>query len=123
MVFSRYLPISSCAARLTRGFSIIEVLVALVILSVGLLGLAALQAEGLRGSSSAIQRTAAVNLASDIADRMRANRAALDSYVVNAATTPSTPATRCVEVVSGGTAVVPSPCTAAQMATDRKSVV
>ena len=67
----------------TSGFSIIEVLVALVILSVGLLGLAALQAEGLRGTSAAIQRTTAVSYASDIADRMRANNSGLANYVVS----------------------------------------
>jgi type IV pilus assembly protein PilV len=65
-----------------NGFSMIEVLIALVVLSVGLLGLAALQAEGLRGSSSALQRTGAVAYASDIADRMRANRMGLASYEV-----------------------------------------
>lgn len=67
------------------GFSLIEVLVALVVLSVGLLGLAALQAEGLRGSGSALVRFQATRLMSDISDRMRANRAGLDDYVVTAA--------------------------------------
>ena len=64
------------------GFSLIEVLVALVILSVGLLGLAALQAEGLRGSSTAKFRFHAVRLMGDIADRMRANEAGLADYAV-----------------------------------------
>jgi type IV pilus assembly protein PilV len=56
------------------GFSLIEILIALVVLSIGLLGLAALHAESLRGSRSAYLRTKAVTLASDMADRMRANR-------------------------------------------------
>lgn len=59
-----------------RGFTLIEVLVALLILSVGLLGLAALQGRGLRDNHSALLRSQAVNQAEDILDRMRANRAA-----------------------------------------------
>jgi type IV pilus assembly protein PilV len=58
------------------GFSLIEILITLVVLSIGLLGLAALHAEGLRSGRSAFLRTKAVSLASDMADRMRANRPA-----------------------------------------------
>jgi len=57
-----------------QGFTLIEVLVALVILSVGLLGLAALQTGGLRNNNSALIRSQAVLAAEDILDRMRANR-------------------------------------------------
>jgi type IV pilus assembly protein PilV len=63
-----------------RGFTLIEVLVALVVLAVGMLGLAVLLVEGLQGSRSAIEHTQAVNLAADIAERMRSNRAAAASY-------------------------------------------
>jgi type IV pilus assembly protein PilV len=55
---------------------LIEVLVAIVILAIGLLGLAALQSNGLRGSQESYLRTQATLLASDITDRMRANRLA-----------------------------------------------
>jgi type IV pilus assembly protein PilV len=57
-----------------QGFTLIEVLVALVILSVGLIGLAALQTGGLRNNNSALIRSQAVLAAEDILDRMRANR-------------------------------------------------
>ena len=63
------------AVRVDSGFSLIEVLVALLILSVGLLGLAGLQSRGLRESNSALLRSQAVQYAEDILDRMRANRA------------------------------------------------
>lgn len=63
-----------------RGFSLVEVLVALVILSVGMLGIAALYVESLRSGRSALSRTQAVTLASDIADRIRANPAAKSAY-------------------------------------------
>lgn len=65
--------------RNQQGVSLIEILIALVILSVGLLGMAGLQARTLSLNHSAYQRTQAVNMSYDIADRMRANRrAALD---------------------------------------------
>jgi len=62
------------------GFSLVEALVALVVLSIGMLGIAALHVEGLRSARTALTRTAAVALASDIADRIRANRAAKTEY-------------------------------------------
>ncbi|MGB5671482.1 MAG: type IV pilus modification protein PilV [Sedimenticolaceae bacterium] len=58
----------------TRGFTLLEVLVALIVLSIGLLGLSGLQTTGLRGNHSALLRSEATMLANDILDRMRANR-------------------------------------------------
>jgi len=62
-------------ARVDRsaGFTLIEALVALIVLSVGLLGVAGLQLAGLKYTSSAASRTQASYLANDIMDRMRAN--------------------------------------------------
>lgn len=54
----------------------LEVLVTILIMSVGLLGLAGLTAASMRNNHGAYHRTQAVWLAYDIADRMRANRAA-----------------------------------------------
>lgn len=59
--------------RRAAGFSLVEVLVALVVMAVGLLGIAGLYVEGLRAGRTAVYRSAAVNLASDMADRIRAN--------------------------------------------------
>jgi len=56
------------------GFTLLEVLVAVMVLSIGLLGLASLQVNGLRFNHSAYMRTQATLLAEEIADRMRANR-------------------------------------------------
>ncbi len=58
---------------LNHGFSLLEVLVAIVILSVGLLGIAGLQVKGLQVNHSSYMRTQATLLAYDMADRMRAN--------------------------------------------------
>lgn len=63
-----------------RGFTIVEALVALVVLAVGMLGIASLYVTTLRASGSAISRMHAINLASDLADRIRANRTAEAAY-------------------------------------------
>jgi type IV pilus assembly protein PilV len=72
-------PRDPLACRAT-GFTLVEVLVALVVLSVGLLGLATLSLDGLRVSRDALHGTHAVALAADLADRVRANRAPADAY-------------------------------------------
>lgn len=56
-----------------RGFTLLEVMVALLILSIGLLGLAALQLTGMRFNTDAYTRTQATIFAYDIIDRIRAN--------------------------------------------------
>lgn len=58
------------------GFTLVEALVALLVLSIGLLGVAGLQLTALRNNNSASYRSQATYLAYDIADRMRANRRA-----------------------------------------------
>ena len=87
-----------------RGFTIVEALVALVVLAVGMLGIASLYVTTLRASGSATSRMQAINLAGDLGDRIRANRTAQAAYAGAAAANGTT----CI-----GTAVT---CTAAQMA-------
>ncbi len=89
-----------------RGFSIVEVLVALVVLAVGMLGIAGLYVTSLRASGSAILRTQAVNLAGDLADRIRANPNAGSAYVG-----PASSGNNC----SGAS---PTTCGAAELAAD-----
>lgn len=57
-----------------RGATLIEVLITLVLLSVGLLGMAGLQALSMQSNHSAYYRSQATFLAYDIGERMRANR-------------------------------------------------
>lgn len=64
------------------GFTLIEVLIAMVVLAVGLLGLAGLQATSLRNSQSAYNRSQATQLTYDLADRMRANIPGVATYTV-----------------------------------------
>lgn len=58
----------------SRGFTLVEILVTLVVLSIGLLGLAGLQLNGLKSNHSAYLRSQATILTQDIIDRMRVNR-------------------------------------------------
>ncbi len=61
------------ARNRSRGFTLIEVLVSMIILAVGLLGIAGLQAMGLRNNQSALLRSQATLCAYDMSDRMRTN--------------------------------------------------
>ncbi len=60
---------------LNRGATLIEILVALLVLSFGILGMVALQARAIKGNHSAMQRTQAVMMSYYILDAMRVDRA------------------------------------------------
>lgn len=76
--------------RISRGVSLVEVLVALVVLSVGMLGIAAMFVESVRNSRTALLRTQAINLVGDMADRIRANASARGAYdLARGAATPA----------------------------------
>ena len=66
--------------KTNTGFTLIEVLIAMLVLAVGLLGLAGLQATSLKNNQSAYNRSQATQLAYDMADRMRANVAGVATY-------------------------------------------
>jgi type IV pilus assembly protein PilV len=70
---------SRTARSRSRGFSLIEVLITILILAIGLLGMAALQAVSMRSNQSANFRTQATALAYMIIDRMRANSDAVQT--------------------------------------------
>lgn len=70
-----------CAApRHVRGMSLIEVLVSVLVLSVGLLGIAAMQSLALRGGQSSMETSQAVMQTSSIIEAMRANRTNAANY-------------------------------------------
>jgi len=71
--------------RHARGVTLIEVLVTMVIVAVGLLGLAGMQVRGLSIQKDAHGRAIATQLALDIADRMRSNVGAVGSYTFTTA--------------------------------------
>ncbi|MBK5964020.1 type IV pilus modification protein PilV [Thiocystis minor] len=76
--------LATCAVSRQRGFTLIEVLIAALVLSVGLLGLAGLQAVSLKLNQGSSLRTQATNLAYEITDAMRANRGNAEDYEENA---------------------------------------
>lgn len=64
-----------------RGISLIEVLVSVVVIAIGLLGIAAMQSVALRGSQSSLESSQAVMQTNAILEAMRANRRNAANYV------------------------------------------
>ncbi len=95
-----------------RGFSLIEALVAVLVVAIGLLGVGELMLTGLREGAAALTRTRAIYLISDMMERIRANPDAQDAY--DCAIYAGGPAERgCAP--SGVPAI---PCTARELAED-----
>ncbi|MGH8279473.1 MAG: type IV pilus modification protein PilV [Gammaproteobacteria bacterium] len=95
-----------CARRSAAGFSLLEVLISLVVLSVGLLSVAALMSTTLKSNDSAYMRTQAEVEAYNILDRMRANNAAVAAghYIYTMPGAPSDanrPSTTCTGATAG----------------------
>lgn len=65
-----------------RGVSLIEVLVAVVVLSLGVLAMAGLQLSSLRGSQGALLRSQAATLTTDMIERMRSNLNNANTYAI-----------------------------------------
>lgn len=82
-----HLSIQSAAPRVQRGFTLLEVLITIVILAIGLLGLANLQSKTQLAQVESYQRAQAVLLLEDMLARINANRGQAASYV----TGPSAP--------------------------------
>ena len=77
--------VNSCSTHNRQtGFTLIEVLIAFVILSVGLLGIVSLQAMSKTFTHQAVQRTQAVSLADAIIERIRVNPTGLLTYTASA---------------------------------------
>lgn len=72
-------------ARRSAGFTLVEAMVALVILSVGMIGVAALHGQSLSAGRTAQFRSVAINLTADMADRIRVNRLGAAAYAGPAA--------------------------------------
>lgn len=69
--------------RKNEGFSLIEVLIAIVVGALGLLGLAAILSLSVKHTKSSVYRTTATILASQLADSIRVNRNAMGAYVTS----------------------------------------
>jgi type IV pilus assembly protein PilV len=75
------------------GFSLLEVMIALLILAIGLLGTAGLMLQSTKSNQSSYQRTQASLLAYDLAERMRLNSSVAisgNAYLLSSTATPGT---------------------------------
>lgn len=91
--------------RASAGFSLVEAMVSLIVISVGMIGIAALYGQGLSAGRTALSRTIAVNLAATMAENIRVNRLGQAAYAGAGADNNCDPA------AGGGV-----DCTPAQMA-------
>jgi type IV pilus assembly protein PilV len=69
-----------CGGR-QRGVSVLEVLITLIVFSLGVLSVGMLQGVSARANYEAVQRTTAAHIANDLLERMRANPTALELYI------------------------------------------
>lgn len=74
------LPHNKTSFRRQGGISLIEVLVAVVILAIGALGMAGLQMRALKGGQSSVQRSQAVIMSNYMFDAIRADRQNAANY-------------------------------------------
>lgn len=81
--------------KLQEGSSLLEVMISMVVLSIGILGLLALQTTALKTNQLAVTRTLASGLAVEISELMRANKIAAENgnYDISIAGTVSAAAT------------------------------
>jgi type IV pilus assembly protein PilV len=101
--------------RYSKGTSLVEVMVAVFVFSIGLLGIATLQVQSKRSNFEAIQRTTASMLTNDLMERLRSNTTGLNTYITHAGLPlgggqiASEPTPNCFSTAS--------PCTPVQLAT------
>lgn len=89
---SKILP--SCSQQ--KGFTLLEAMVALVIFSIGLIGIAGLQTQSLTFNQSSYVRSQATYLVYDMLDRMRANREAAENGNYDLSLGTTAPSATCV---------------------------
>ncbi len=89
---SQLIPSNPAATRRQRGVSLIESLVAIVVMALGILGILGVQMRTLADTSTSVRRAQAIRLIEDLGERMKTNPSALanlNNYVSNFAAEPS----------------------------------
>jgi type IV pilus assembly protein PilV len=92
----------------SHGFTLIEVAIAMLVLAVGLLGIAGIQSKGMQSTHLSHQRSVAMTQALDLADRIRANIAGLRAMDYSITIPTSAPSPDCQTSSNS--------CTAAELA-------
>ncbi|UCG98260.1 MAG: type IV pilus modification protein PilV [Burkholderiales bacterium] len=87
--------------RSSRGFTLLEVLIAVVVFAFGILGLARMQLKTSLASTEAVQRTQVIQLVQDMVDRIASNRRDADAYVRADEIEASGPVEDCTLVAAG----------------------
>lgn len=96
-----------------HGFTLIEVLIAVLVISIGLLGMAGLQTTGIQQSHNSYLKTQASMLAYDMTDRMRSNLVGVNAGEYDAVDSLNSPVNSTPGCISSGTA-----CSAADTASN-----
>ena len=110
-------PMQQSRQRTQAGTTLLEVLVAMLVLSIGLLGIAGLSAASLRYSQGGWARASISSGLSDLADRVRANpTAAVDAYVFDATNYANQRSALASGTVAINTDCMATTCTAAELA-------
>ncbi len=79
---------SNSGQPIQGGFTLLEILITLLIISIGMLGFAALQVKGLQSNHGAMLNSQAAFLAYDVSERIRANVEAKNTYTIASDATP-----------------------------------
>lgn len=79
------------------GVGLVEVMVALLLLTVAVLGYSALQGQAIKATNESLERTQSLVMMRTIAEKIRANPSAIVTYetTLNSSTTPSAPSKLC----------------------------
>ncbi|MCK5860813.1 type IV pilus modification protein PilV [Abyssibacter sp.] len=97
------------------GITLLEVLITLVVIAIGMLGMASLQLGGLRSNHNAYYRSQATGIAADLTDRMRSNVGAARSGAYAAQQVPDDPGYDCQTSFPNGTGCTPAELAAADL--------
>lgn len=99
-----------------RGLTLIEVLVTVVISSIGLMGLVALQLQAIQATTDSGNRSQAIWLFNDIANRIHANEVSSSSYLTTAPYVCGAAPTACSTYNNGTAITTANNCSSAQVA-------
>lgn len=99
------MPVKNHDINFSKGFTLLEVMIAMVIFSIGLLGLAGIQAVAISNNNSAYTRTVSMQLAYNMTDVLRASTGG-NGNIINAFDTvttaiPGTAPTSCIQKDGG----------------------
>jgi len=91
----------NCSSQPSRGFTLLEVLIAVVVFAFGILGLARMQMKTSLASTEAMQRSQVIQLVQDMVDRINSNRRNAAAYIQANELVATGAVQDCTEVAAG----------------------